>query len=95
MPDAFEILKVQRLLMSQQYNTEEMFWTLLAEFPGISRQEIVKLMSERPSIIEGQESIQEFMDSLGAPIVKEYRRPHRHRDIRVKGYRRPTRGTDI
>jgi hypothetical protein len=54
-----------KMLSNQKYDTGEMFWDIKEQFPEMSMEGIVKVMSMRPSNLRGQESILEFLDSLG------------------------------
>tara|TARA_Y100000310_G_C20574414_1_gene759743 strand:+ start:29 stop:487 length:459 start_codon:yes stop_codon:yes gene_type:complete len=61
-------LKAAKMVANQRYDTSDMFWNIKEEFPEMSIEDIVEVMTMRPSKTRGQESVLEFLDSLGEVI---------------------------
>lgn len=62
------MLKAAKMVANQRYDTSDMFWTIKSSFPEMSIDDIAEVMSMRPSKTRGQESVLEFLDSLGEVI---------------------------
>ena len=59
------ILKAAKMVTNQKYDTSDMFFSIKSSFPEMSMEDIAEVMSARPSKRKGQESVLEFLDSLG------------------------------
>ena len=61
-------LKAAKMVLNQRYDTSDMFWNIKEEFPEMSIEDIAEVMTMRPSKTRGQESVLDFLDSLGEVI---------------------------
>ena len=61
-------LKAAKMVANQRYDTSDMFWNIKEEFPEMSIEDIAEVMTMRPSKTRGQESVLDFLDSLGEVI---------------------------
>ena len=61
-------LAIAKMMVNRNYDTSDMFWNIKSLFPEMSMEEIAAEMNKKPSTLRGQESVLDFLDSLGEVI---------------------------